>query len=190
MQALPLVSVDWVVVDADGRVLTGWRENAPARHTWFTPGGRIRKGEPWREALARVATVELGVDGLTAAAWVRRAQLMGVWDHVYPDSACAADVPTHYVNLPHFLPLSADESAWLRARLPGAIAPDVVRDAYRDQHACWRWLTPAEDAVCDAPAHAYVQPYLQWVALRTEQPLLASTMHPLPLSGSWRDVRD
>lgn len=51
LKALPLL--DWVIVNRLGEVLTGYRENAPVRHTWFTPGGRIRKGEPVMAALAR-----------------------------------------------------------------------------------------------------------------------------------------
>ena len=143
MQALPLVSVDWVVVDADGRVLTGWRENAPAR----------------------VAAVELGVDEATAQAWAGRARLMGVWDHFYPDSAFCANTPTHYVNLPHFLQLTAAESAALRSALADKlITVDSPQAAYLHQHAAWRWLTPAEDAAHAQPSHGYVQVYLGWVA--------------------------
>lgn len=165
MQALPLVSVDWVLVDAAGRVLTGWRENAPARHTWFTPGGRIRKGEPWQAALVRVAMVELGVDEATAQDWAERAQLMGVWDHFYPDSALCASTPTHYVNLPHCLRLTAEDSAALASALPAKlIAVNRPQAAYLTQHAAWRWLTPTEDAAHVQPSHGYVQPYLRWVA--------------------------
>jgi len=165
VQVLPLVSVDWVVVDADGRVLTGWRENAPARHSWFTPGGRIRKGEPWLAALSRVASVELGVDAATAQAWAARARLLGAWDHFYPDSAFCASTPTHYVNLPHYVLLSAAESALLKQALPHKLqAVDGPQAAYLAQHGAWRWLSPAEDAAHEQPSHAYVQPYLRWVA--------------------------
>ena len=41
----PLISIDLIVTDAHGRALVGLRRNEPARETWFTPGGRIRKGE-------------------------------------------------------------------------------------------------------------------------------------------------
>ena len=44
--ALPLVSVDWVLFNPAGQMLLGHRRNAPARHWWFTPGGRVRKNEP------------------------------------------------------------------------------------------------------------------------------------------------
>jgi len=49
--ALPLVSVDWVLTNTAGELLVGQRLNAPARGAWFTPGGRIRKGEALALAL-------------------------------------------------------------------------------------------------------------------------------------------
>ena len=56
----PLVSVDLIVRDSRGRVLLGLRNNAPARHSWFTPGGRICKNERIVDAVGRVALEELG----------------------------------------------------------------------------------------------------------------------------------
>jgi ADP-ribose pyrophosphatase YjhB (NUDIX family) len=53
--ALPLVSVDWVLLNPAGQMLLGHRRNAPARHWWFTPGGRVRKNEPLASCLQRVA---------------------------------------------------------------------------------------------------------------------------------------
>jgi len=55
VNALPLVSVDLVVVNPTGQILLGLRRNAPARHWWFTPGGRVRKNEPLSACLRRVA---------------------------------------------------------------------------------------------------------------------------------------
>src|SRR3990167_7910645 len=66
--ALPLVSVDWVLTNPAGELLVGQRLNAPARGTWFTPGGRIRKGEPLAAALRRVAAEEPGLAGGRAGA--------------------------------------------------------------------------------------------------------------------------
>jgi ADP-ribose pyrophosphatase YjhB (NUDIX family) len=59
--ALPLVSVDWVLLNPAGQMLLGHRRNAPARHWWFTPGGRGRKNEPLESCLQRVAVSELGL---------------------------------------------------------------------------------------------------------------------------------
>jgi len=43
VEMLPLVSIDLLLRDADGRYLTGLRSNPPAQGSWFVPGGRIRK---------------------------------------------------------------------------------------------------------------------------------------------------
>jgi len=109
--ALPLVSVDWVVTNPDGKLLLGQRINAPARGWWFTPGGRIRKNEALVQALQRVTREELGLAPDFCGQLLGKARLMGAWDHFYPDSAFSPSVSTHYVNLPHWLPLSWAEVA-------------------------------------------------------------------------------
>jgi len=146
--ALPLVSIDWVVTDPAGRLLLGRRINAPARGWWFTPGGRIRKNEALRDAMARIAQHELGLP----AALLERAALMGAWDHFYPDSAFDSAVSTHYVNLPHWLALTWPEIAQL------SMVPDA-------QHSDWAWRDLAE-AAADEAVHPYVRPYAAWVRER------------------------
>ena len=76
---------------------------------------------------------------------------MGAWDHFYPDSAFSPAIPTHYVNLPYWAALSAEEEKALR--LPVG-----------DQHSNWRWLPLSEAA---GLVHANVQPYVTW--LQTKQ---------------------
>jgi colanic acid biosynthesis protein WcaH len=141
--ALPLVSVDWVLLNPAGQILLGCRRNAPARHWWFTPGGRVRKNEPLGSCLHRVAVSELGLQ----ASDVQGARLMGVWDHFYEDSAFNPNVSTHYVNLPHVL------------RLPHALDINALPS---DQHSTWRWQDVHATAVAD-DVHPYVRVYAQWV---------------------------
>jgi colanic acid biosynthesis protein WcaH len=143
VKALPLVSADLVVLNAAGQMLLGLRRNAPARGWWFTPGGRVRKNEPFVECLQRVAITELGLSAQQMSA----ARLMGVCDHFYEDSAFDAGVSTHYVNLPHVLRL--EEVLDLNA-LP------------LDQHSGWRWQDPQDTAVADE-VHPYVRVYAKWV---------------------------
>jgi len=138
VSALPLVSLDWVLLNPSGQMLLGHRRNAPARHWWFTPGGRVRKNEPLGSCLQRVAVSELGLQG---------ARLMGVWDHFYEDSAFSAEVSTHYVNLPHVL------------RLPHALDINALPS---NQHSAWRWQDAQAAAVAD-DVHPYVRVYAQWV---------------------------
>ena len=64
--ALPLVSVDWVLTNPAGELLVSQRLNAPARGAWFTPGGRIRKGEPLAAAFLAFAPGGLAEMSLVA----------------------------------------------------------------------------------------------------------------------------
>lgn len=147
VEALPLVSVDWILTDPAGNLLLGKRMNAPARDAWFSPGGRIRKCEPLATALQRVAQEELGVLPESSSALVKRAKLMGAWDHFYPDAAFSPNTPTHYVNLPHWVALTQKEV-------------DCLNLPVGDQHSQWRWMPLTLAIEC---VHHYVQPYVAWL---------------------------
>ena len=56
---MPLVSVD-LVIDHDGGVIFGTRENEPAKGEWFVPGGTVFKNESRTDAVRRVAEGEFG----------------------------------------------------------------------------------------------------------------------------------
>jgi len=146
--ALPLVSIDLVISTADGQLLLGKRNNAPARNFWFTPGGRIRKNEALAAAKSRIAHDELG---LPTSVW-QRATLMGAWDHFYQDSAFSSEVSTHYVNLPHWLKIDDDERSLLQ--LPQG--PD-------EQHSIWHWFNP-DEIENDEAVHLYARTYAKWIA--------------------------
>jgi colanic acid biosynthesis protein WcaH len=149
--ALPLVSVDWVLTNPAGELLVGQRLNAPARGAWFTPGGRIRKGEPLAAALRRVAAEELGFTDERAATLARRGELMGAWDHFYPDAAFSPTVSTHYVNLPYAARLTEAEVKALRLPIG-------------EQHGHWQWLPLASAA---ERVHEHVKPYVAWLQTRS-----------------------
>ena len=101
---LPLVSIDLLLRDAEGRYLTGLRSNPPAQGAWFVPGGRIRKNETLARALQRIAREELGVT-LPPHAWRPR----GVYEHFY-DTNFAGEPgrSTHYVVLAYEADLTLD----------------------------------------------------------------------------------
>ena len=141
--ALPLVSIDLVLVNPEGQMLLGLRRNAPARQWWFTPGGRVRKHEPFATCMERIAASELGLPRTL----LQDARLIGVWDHFYEDSAFSSEVSTHYVNIPHLIKL---ECSMELESLPN------------DQHASWRWQE-AQSAAIAADVHPYVRIYAQWV---------------------------
>ncbi|OZI30512.1 GDP-mannose mannosyl hydrolase [Bordetella genomosp. 10] len=146
VELLPLVSIDLLLSDADGRYLLGLRGNPPARGSWFVPGGRIRKDEPMDAALRRICDDELGLD-LPRACW----RLQGVYEHFYDDNfAGERDRSTHYVVLayraqlpPHFSDLQIDDRL---GRLPTG------------QHSGYRWAHPRAMAQDDT-VHPYTRAY-------------------------------
>lgn len=146
VEALPLVSLDLCFI-CDGKLLLGKRNNRPARGWWFTPGGRIRKGEACDAALQRIAQEEVGLSDFS----VSQACLMGVWDHFYEDSAFSDQLSTHYVNLPHYCLLESAEICKL-----------VLPFGRLEQHSDWRWLS-VESVVRDSNVNSYVRVYAQWI---------------------------
>ncbi|MDD4097462.1 MAG: NUDIX domain-containing protein [Lentisphaeria bacterium] len=55
----PLVNVDLLIMDQDGRILLTWREDNDFRPGWHFPGGIIRVRETAAQRLAKVASLEL-----------------------------------------------------------------------------------------------------------------------------------
>ena len=115
----PLISIDLIPRGPDGRILTGLRNNEPARGSWFVPGGRINKGESLDRAFRRICRSELGLQ-------IEREDsvFMGVFEHFYSSNfAQTPDMGTHYVVLAHLIDLQDEHQ----------ISPD-------DQHLEWRWF--------------------------------------------------
>lgn len=136
----PLVSIDLIVRDIEGRYLLVRRVNRPAQGFWFVPGGRIRKNESFDEAFARLVREELGIESLGRS----DATLFGVYEHFYEDNFSGADgVTTHYVVLGY------------RVR-----APLQLPHLPMDQHSDYRWATVSE-ILEDPTVHAYNRAYFE-----------------------------
>ena len=135
----PLVSIDFIILDHRGMVLTGLRANEPARGTYFVPGGAIRKNETNRDAFARIMQAELGF-----TRDFDDAVFVGVFEHFYDTNRFGhAGYGTHYVVLAY------------RLELPDR--PPIKPDA---QHQAIRWMTPAE--ILAAPdVHPNTQAYFR-----------------------------
>lgn len=88
---------------------------------------------------------------LLPEAALRRAMLMGAWDHLYPDSAFDLDVSTHCVNLALWLALTAEEVTAL-----------TLPEGEGEQHASWQWM-PLAQAEADAGVHPHVQVCAAWI---------------------------
>ena len=120
INSTPLVSIDLIVKDRDGKVLLGERLNRPAKGFWFVPGGRILKNEAMADAFKRLTRDELGTEFQ-----IEKAKLIGPFDHFYVDNVFDESFSTHYVAIGYELQLTED----LRA-LPADI-----------QHRDYQWLS-------------------------------------------------
>jgi colanic acid biosynthesis protein WcaH len=134
----PLVAIDLIIENKEGRYLLGRRVNRPAQGFWFVPGGRIQKNEPLDEAFRRITQAELGHAGIDRA----NADLLGVYEHLYDDNFSGqTGISTHYVVLGYRL----------RSRIELIELPDV-------QHNAYRWAT-ADEILSDAAVHANTRAY-------------------------------
>lgn len=144
IEATPLVSVDLVIVRGGNEVLLGLRNNRPAQHFWFVPGGRILKNETMFTALNRIADNELGLSKKS-----ENSELMptfyGVFEHMYEDCfAGEIGVSTHYVVLAHKIEVP------IHFALP-------IADA---QHAELKWW-PIDAALNSDKVHQYTKNYFR-----------------------------
>lgn len=146
-----LVSVDLVVVNNSQQALLGYRKNRPAQHTWFVPGGRMRKNERIPEALQRVARDELGLEvrvTLDPGGAVSEANIptrfLGVYEHLYDDNfADRPGIGTHIIVLAYRVSLD-----------------ELSLDLPTEQHSRYRWLNIEELLTC-AEVHENTKVYFR-----------------------------
>ncbi|MBA7609623.1 GDP-mannose mannosyl hydrolase [subsurface metagenome] len=74
---IPIACVDLLIVH-DGRLLLMLRNNEPGKGVWFTPGGRILKGETLEEAVTRLLGKETGLEAT-------RVEQKGTMAHIWPE---------------------------------------------------------------------------------------------------------
>ncbi len=140
----PLVSIDLIVSDTQGRVLLGHRINRPAQGYWFVPGGVIRKGERLDAAFERLTLDELGIELPRSAA-----RFAGLYEHHYPDNFSGSDFPTHYVVLAHRLQWPAQGA---NIQLPKA------------QHTRYQWMS-VDELLAHPQVHRHVKDYFSDVQI-------------------------
>ncbi len=135
LASTPLVSLDFVIYNAEGKVLLGQRLNRPAQFAWFVPGGRIFKNEAIADAFARLTLAELGEE-----IHFSKAKLLGAYDHFYADSVFGEEVSTHYVALAHEFQV------------------DQLQHLPNTQHNQYKWYSVA-DLLADDQVHLHTKAY-------------------------------
>lgn len=132
VENVPLVSVD-LVIEHDGGVLLGKRENEPAKGEWFVPGGTVLKNESRTDAVHRIADEELGEPVVID-------ECLGTYEHFYNTSEVEDVDSKHYVATAY------------RCQLKRA-NPTIAGD---DQHSAFDVFHPPFDEF-----HPYVERYLK-----------------------------
>jgi colanic acid biosynthesis protein WcaH len=61
LAVMPIVCVDLVVIDIEGRLLLLLRRDKPAKGLWWFPGGRVHLGETRAESASRTLNEECGL---------------------------------------------------------------------------------------------------------------------------------
>lgn len=132
----PLISVDLVVLNKEGKALLGQRLNRPALNHWFVPGGRIFKDESFEAAFKRITKDELGIE-----INLYEAKFLGVYEHFYDDNFSGSEFSTHYVVLGYALLLE-----------------DKNLDLPKNQHSNYKWFS-VETLLSEPSVHQYTKNY-------------------------------
>lgn len=137
VRSAPLVSIDLLIKNKTGQYLLGLRTNAPARGSWFVPGGRILKNESLQQAKRRLSKIEIGKE-ISPESF----SFVGVYEHFYPDNTFRLDgFGTHYVVLAFSIDVQG-----------------LSLDRPFEQHAKFKWFS-REDILNSDLVHAYSKAY-------------------------------
>lgn len=137
VDSTPLISVDLVVEDPDGKILLGKRVNRPACGFWFVPGGRILKNESIGSAFRRLVLAELGL-----SMDIGQASYLGLYEHFYDDSAMSDKISTHYVVNAFLIKLKHS-----------------MNELPHEQHSEYRWFSQNE-LLADESVHDHSKWYI------------------------------
>lgn len=136
VKSTPLVSIDLIVRDCEGKVLLGKRTNRPAKGFWFVPGGRVLKDECFELAFKRLIKEELGISTV-------KSNFKGIYQHFYDDNFSEDNFTTHYLVLAYEITFDGD-----LALLP------------LEQHSTYKWFSEKE-LVESEHVHEHSRWYLQ-----------------------------
>ena len=128
---VPLVSVD-LVIEHDGGVPLGKRENEPAKGEWFVPGGTMFKNESRTDTVHRVANGEPGESVVID-------DCLGTYEHFYETADVDGVDSKHYLATASRCHFERDD-------------PEIVGD---DQHNAFQDFQPPFENL-----HPYVERYL------------------------------
>lgn len=133
----PLISIDFIIENQEGKFLLGKRVNEPAKDFWFTLGGRIFKNESLDDAVERLSHKEFN-HTLTR----EMLQFHGIYEHFYDNSFADSAISTHYIVLAY------------RFRIEDELTLPTA------EHTHYRFFS-VEELLDDAFVHTYVKNYFK-----------------------------
>jgi colanic acid biosynthesis protein WcaH len=135
----PLISIDFIIRNPRREILLGLRNNAPAKGSYFVPGGIILKNEWLADAFKRILKRETNFD-----ATIADARLIGAYEHIYDNNRFGDPAfGTHYITLGHELKIG--DAALLQADF---------------QHSDFRWWTE-RDLLASDRVHENTKAYFR-----------------------------
>ena len=131
----PLISIDLIIENEQGKILLGKRVNEPAKDKWFVPGGRIFKDEKLDDAFRRTSKTEIGIE-------LERKEVAfhGIYEHFYNNNVFNDEFSTHYIVYAHKLQV------------------DEKKVTLNNQHESYAWFT-IDELLKDSNVHQYTKDY-------------------------------
>ena len=92
IHALPILCVDLLIKNSDGKYLLHLRDNEPLKNEWWVPGGRVYKEEKIYCAASRKCKEELG---LVITNW----KVVGIYEDTYDRNSFNTPTIFHGVSI-------------------------------------------------------------------------------------------
>lgn len=91
---MPIICVDAVIVNKEGKILFLKRDNEPAKNEWWFPGGRLLKNERLEDAILRKVKEETNIDANID-------KFLGTTETIF--NTGPNNIPVHTVNFTYLL---------------------------------------------------------------------------------------
>lgn len=132
-----LIALDLIIVNEKNEILLGFRNNEPAKNTWFTFGSRVYKNETFDEACERISINEVGTK-IKLTDCVKN----GVYKHNYDNNFANDEFGTNYIVFAYEYKCNEHDL--------------VIKGD--DQHIMYSWFTKNEIMAMN-DVHQYVKNY-------------------------------
>lgn len=94
VEFMPILTVDLILQDRDQKFILVKRTNEPLKNMFWTPGGRILKGEMCTDAAVRKCKEEIGLDTIKSN-W----EFLGILEDNYRSNNFNLECSTHTVSM-------------------------------------------------------------------------------------------